>query len=62
MNGFPGALPQAAVNAALLALNADDLGVAVSDRGFRIRSTHSEEGSINTSSVGFENLADAQWQ
>jgi hypothetical protein len=35
---------------------------ALGDRGYGLGSTHSEEGAINTSPVGFENLADAQWQ
>ena len=48
---IPGA---AQANTAPLALNA-------ADRGFRLRSTHSEEASVNTSSVGFENLTDAPW-
>jgi rubrerythrin len=31
------------------------------DRGYRLRSTHSEEGAINTSSVASQNLANAPW-
>jgi hypothetical protein len=49
------------MNAAPLALNVGALGAAVSDAASGLESTHSEEASINTSSVAPQNLADAQW-
>ena len=42
----------------------NDLAFVVSrgpDRGYRVGSTHSEEGATNTSPVASQNLADAQW-